>query len=428
MKGLALIKKLFMPARALFDRVQSWVQKIRGGKKITSKEEVRPEDAPVLLADLPSWDDLHQHLLTFPERYRELFLPKPLENLKLFVGRESEHQVFKKVIKSWRQRRTVMVAVVGADGSGKTTFLNRLEEDLSASDKVARISIDKRVRSEEDLIGLLTKGFGINTDCQTVDELASRLAKLPRRVVLVDNGHNLMLRVIGATKVVKGFLAILLATRGRLLWVVSFKDHAWRRLDYQYGLASSFTNLIRIPYFSEEEMRAALSLRLDASGLILAGTGDPAPTADGDYTLAEDMTEKKTALDRFGSELFSLSRGNMFATLFYWGLSTQYDEAVRGVKVQPFKSVDHSLLRELADIYQFTLAELLVHGGLTPEEHGELFQCDQLESRLILDYLIQQRLVLKAAPTGGDIQDIYRVDPIFYTLVSSTLESAHILY
>ena len=118
----------------------------------------------------------------------------------------------------------------------------------------------------------------------------------------------------------------------------------------------------------------------------------------------------------------------MCATLFYWVLSTQYDEAVRGVKVQPFKGVDHSFLREMRDIDRFTLAELLVHGGLTPEEHGEIFQRDPLESRLLLDHLIQQRLVFKSSPTEPNIRAIYRVDPTLYIPVSSTLESAHILY
>ena len=96
--------------------------------------------------------------------------------------------------------------------------------------------------------------------------------------------------------------------------------------------------------------------------------------------------------------------------------------------VLPCVKFDDRFIRNLGRPYLFSLAEILCHGTLTPEEHGEIFRMDSLHSRLMLDYLCEISLVeMHEADDNGQAVH-YGMNPVFYYPVSSSLESLNILY
>ena len=96
--------------------------------------------------------------------------------------------------------------------------------------------------------------------------------------------------------------------------------------------------------------------------------------------------------------------------------------------VMPCAKFNDRFIKNLAQPYLLTLAEILSHGTLTPEEHGVIFRMDGLHSRLMLDYLCEISLVeMHEADGNGHILH-YGINPVFYHPVSSNLESLNILY
>ena len=96
--------------------------------------------------------------------------------------------------------------------------------------------------------------------------------------------------------------------------------------------------------------------------------------------------------------------------------------------VMPCTKFNDRFIKNLARPYLLTLAEILSHGTLTPEERGVIFRMDGLHSRLMLDYLCEISLVeMHEADGNGHILH-YGINPVFYHPVSSNLESLNILY
>lgn len=346
-------------------RVRSWIQKLRSREKPGWDEGPRGESTPVPSSDLPTRQELEQHLLAFPEGYQEAFLPRPLEDDKLLASGDEERRSFQEAFQRWKSGQVFSLALVGPDASGRTTFLNWVERKLRARENVARVSCKQRLRFDGEVMDLLAASFGMHGEWKSLQEFLGRLRELPKAVVLIDDAQYLLLRAIGKARVMKTFLAIVLATQDHFLWVVAFKDYSWRRADYQFGLSEHFAEVIHLSYLEEEELKLALRLRLEAGGLPLSFEKDGESPAGPDAGEAE--AQQQAGLDRCTPELFSLSGGNMHAALFYWALSTRYDRAHGTVIILPCRGVDLAFLRDLEDLHRFSLAELLVHGGLTAD-------------------------------------------------------------
>lgn len=435
MKPSDLLKSLGSSVRSSIQKLRErlpTVVRLGVGKK--RKEE---EVGLIKVADLPSFEELAGKLSEFPELYSDVFSRKLVQNRRLFVAREEEREAVMDAVARWREGRAAAVALVGPDWSGKTSLLNRLEEELSTSETAmtTRFAIRNRVRSEKDAMDLLSQGFGVLEPCASMDELVSRLLAQPPRVVLVDDGQRAILRAVRSARGIETLLAVLLATRAHFIWIVSFGDVAWRRFEYRMSLSRYFSHVVEIPYFKEEDLKAAILSRLKVVGLTVRYVEEPAPQEEDakreqreSISTAEFEAGQERLAQAYFHTLYSISSGNMQAALFFWMISAHYNETLGFVEIQPCKGADLGLLQPLEDIYLLTLAELFAHGGLTLEEHSEIFQRDLLESRVILDSLCDLRLVEKVSEGEQGRPFMYRGNPVFYTQVLSTLESRNFLY
>lgn len=388
------------------------------------------QDAAELLSveDLPSEERLKRRTVEISPTYPELFGSQPLKDLRLLVEREGACRRLEALVERWREGQGCAAALVGPDGSGKTTLLNWLQNQLPGSETGPRLIMRKGIRTEQAMIHLFAEAFAVGFQCGSLDELAHGLAAQKRQVVLVDDLQCLLLRTMENREAVQAFLAVLLATRGRFLWVLGVREWAWDRLNDLFGLQRYVTETIAVPYFDAEPLQRALLLRQEASGLALLFE-DEEKTEQGaveEKDLEKWKTRQESLAKDFFKGLYSVSRGNLSAALFFWLYCARRES--EGVALRPCPDVDLDFLRELDNIYFFTLTELLVHGGLTLEEYGGIFRRDPLESRIIFDYLEQRRLVRRVTEGASVPTVLYQVNPIFYTPITKALEATHILY
>ena len=397
--------------------------KIFGSLQDVLHKEAAPQEKLLSLTDLPSAQEVLRRSETFPPLHRRLFTLGPLKTREFLVARDEELEVLDDLFTRWEQGQACSLAVIGPEGSGKTSLVNCFASEYGAQGELLRLEIDKRLQSPEDVIELFRQGFDIKKPLATLDELIGELLTRPKGMVLVEGGHNLALRVVGGGRAVEALCYLLLATRRHFLWLVTFRKVPWERLDYQYQINRFFTHQISTLLAGQQEIRQVLLLRQRISGYPLTFSGEGNGKESNGTT--GDGRERE---NRFFRELFTASGGNLDAAFHYWLLCLGYDAESESFHACPLGKIDFSFLRELDGDQRFTLAEVLGHGGLSAEEHQRIFQCDPLTGRLRLEYLASLGLLLVEPPrgAGGDVR--YRLNPVYYTPVVKTLEVMNILY
>ncbi len=380
---------------------------------------------------LPDCQGAYARLKGLPDAFRELFENRPLEGESpLFAGRDNALADLRDAVSAWEASPSGAIALVGPDGAGRTTLLNRLVSGFTGRDRVTRVTLAHRVRTETDLIQTLLLSLDMAETVSTVEEMAPLFRRGERRIILVDNAQRLLLRTPDALPTSEAFVSLVAATQADCLWVVSFKEGAWRRLDYILGARAHFSTVLELPYFNREEFSAVMEKRLAAAAVPMVFHAPRRHEKKEALSHGTDKTDRHPAPDAtsFVEHLFTLSGGNMPAALYYWHAFSVPDPSLKEVVLHAGEGIDFSLLKELDSPSRFALAELMAHGCLTAGEHSEIFQQDERMSRLQLDALHRLRLLNKSAPKADDREAIYRIEPIFCAPVSAFLEAAHLMY
>lgn len=403
--------------KTLRDRIKQ--AGLRGWSLGANAAETSPgSDAVQPVREMLTLEQLEHQLSLFPEPFRMAFLPAPLEDGALMVGYDMEREMLQRQLALWQEGKPSLVAIVGKEGSGKTTLLNWLQSEAQSSNAVIRLPLDRHIREVPELLDCLTATLAEALPSSDPEELAQSLENLPEHLILVDDAHRLALQTVGVASTIRTFLQLVLATRSRHLWIVSFAEQSWRRLDYQFGLSDYFSDVIQLPAFNAEQLAATLDARLRACGCALAGTKENVENKP------ETVQSSEAAVSGYAQALLRISGGNMATALYYWLMYARYEDDA--IKVLPFESQKLPAMGSLQPLQQFTLAQLLINAGLTVKEHAEIFQTDLRESRLILEQFCIQRLVIRKPHPAG--QFLYRVNPILYNAVTEALVTANILY
>lgn len=389
------------------------------------------EETMLRVADLPTPQELDQRAGTLPSLYRRLFSNAPLRSGEFLVSQDEALRELDRAVQRWQQQRPAGVAIVGPEGSGKTSLLACFENDLAPEIPVRRATLTRRLRSREDVLRALEGVFGLTEPSATVSALVRRLLEQPRTLVILEQGHFLALRALGARAAAETFFYVVMMTREHLLWLVTFRLHPWRRLQYLHGAERYFTSVIETAFQNRDTLREALERRQRASGLELRYSdeglqGRQLERLRLDYRVDAPIMQKLLA-DTFFETLFRVSGGNMASALEYWHQSLARDEQGR-LLLKPCLQLDERFIAGLAREHHFTLGEVLGNGSLTPGEHAEIFRTTEEHSRLTLDYLREIRLL-----DGSDEDElgrprVYAASPMFHFPLSETLRNLNILY
>ena len=389
------------------------------------------EETQLRLTDLPLTSEVTERARDLPPIYRRLYSSDPLVNREFLVSREEETVELENALKRWKSGRPASVAIVGPEGSGKTSLLNCLENDLDSGITVSHLSIFDRPRTVKALCWTIARGLEMSQQPETVDELIVELQGLTRRIIIVERAHHLMMRAVGGRQVTEAFLRMMMATNDHFLWLVSLRQYPWQRLEYLFNARRYFTYVIPCVFHDENELKEALLRRERVTGHELLYVEGEKPSAQVRKLLLTHSLEspavQKALAEEYFSTLYDVSGGNMRAALYFWLQSLTRDGSGR-IRVHPCIQIDDSFIRNLERNYHFTLAEVVGHGTLSVDEHSEIFRLNETQSRLQLDYLLKIRLLEIAHSETAAEETRYEINPVFHKPISRTLLNLNVLY
>lgn len=349
-----------------------------------------------------------------PETLLQAFSAEPLAaGDARFVDREDASKRLLAALETWRAGRSTMVAVTGTQGCGITSFLQQLTGAAEASPVFRYGKLTRRPRDVDDTLALLGAIVGCEPPVGSLEELLAYMNKLPPSVIVIDNGHFLACRIMGAHAGIRIFGAVMVATQQRHLWVLGCREHAWRRLVYIYRADRYFTDQIELPLFDEQQLGHCLATRLLASDTQLS-SGD------------SDEPELQTELaSRQLSTLHKLSNGKPDLAFFYFLASLTVHAETRQPTLLPVVPLDFSVLKKLINEESFTLAEVAAHGRLSIDEHCALFRSSHEQSWLLLERLYHQCLLDK---DETDADPAYQLVPLYSDVIVRHLTNANYVY
>jgi len=348
--------------------------------------------------------------------YQYLFRAEAVQDPRFLVGREPEMTAIAGAREFWEQGRPAALIIVGERGSGKTSLINCALKKWLNDLEIAAAEFRKRIVSGSQLLEALARLTGADGPAAVVAALRER-----RRVIILEGLERLFVRRVGGFDAIRELRQVIAATCSTVFWIASVNQVAFQFLDAAVGLGEGFSHRINAGGVSREDLQKAILLRHHLSGL---RTHFPAPPPAHKLhgRLRARLEGRADAESVFFEMLASRSSGVYRSAFNIWVGQVEAIQA-GALDLKGFPLEDPAAITE--DLNQdqlFTLIAILQHGGLTPEEHAEVFQEPLAASRARMDELVA-REVIEADPreTG------FRVRPEAMPLVKEALYRRNLL-
>jgi hypothetical protein len=414
--GLRIGRTGWSAGRRTFALTQSWAERQLGVGAVEREEMLESLEESLLGEE--------QGRVELPGLYRQLFdVESEVPWDELLVPRADELATLQRALDRWRRGHAAAVAIVGEKGSGKTTLI-RAGRELFEGTPVLELELGATVPDPE----MLVRRIAAALDLETTDwaELAAGMREAGPTIAVVEDAHHMFIRTLGGFEGLEAFLGLVTATRSDVFWVITADEYAWQYLDRVMGIAPHFTHTINTTSLSPELLEKAIMARHEVSGFGLRFELDDERTRSGNRWLRLRRPEPQGELTRreadrraYFRQLNQHAEGNIFLALFYWLRSVErVDDHVLTLRSPDIIDIEFMERQPLPSLH--TIAAIILHGGLSEDEHRRVFQLDAAENRLRLAALADAHLIFRAR--SGE----YKVNKVLYRPLIRLFKSRNI--
>jgi hypothetical protein len=363
--------------------------------------------------------EFDRKLADLPPVYRLLFGADPLADERFFGGRETELEVLRNGYAAWQAGHHIMTAIVGENGSGRTTLLNFARQRPLRGAVTVQLQASPSMCTGDTLVRFLAP-LGA-TDEDSIDSLEEKVrSSADRRVCLLEDVQRLFVRTIVGFDMLERLLLFMARTSGSIFWVVTCSLYSWRYLDQVLGLSGYFNETIVLKGMDAPELAQLVLKRHRVSGYTLRfEPSDRGEQSRRFLRLRSDRARQEYLREVFFRRLSEIAEGNIGIALLLWLQGVQGFER-NEVVLSSDIGLDEAVLFAIPAEDQFTLAALILHEYLRPARLAEVFNEPIQDCRLRLDRL-KNRGILQETRFG------YNVHPLAYRSVARVLRSRNLV-
>jgi len=381
----------------------------------------------------PSTTELEDRLLFFMTRtkknieklpyvYQRLFRIEPLSDERFFAGREDDIERLRREFAMWQAGQFGVTALVGEKGSGKTTLINFAKREIYMDMPLFTVELAGRsIFSEEALLEILISSLEVE-NCESIEALERMMLKQDeQKIIIVEDLQNLFLKTIDGFEAMEKLLLLISKTSHKIYWFISCTLYSWQYLAKVINISRFFQRHIILSGIRKDEIEKIILKRHRVSGFNLEfEVTDEIKTSKKYKKITTDEARQEYLKGRFFKQLQDLASGNISVTILFW-VSAISKITKDKLVLFPDIDIDYTFLNRLPEEELFTLATLIQHEMLTPEEHALVFHQDVQKSLMLL-FRMCNREVLVETPQG------FKVHPLLYRPIVETLKAKNIIH
>lgn len=332
-----------------------------------------------------------------PEDYQKLFTTlegseKPYE--LMVPANASAYKRVREELDGWIEgtEEEHSIAIIGEKGIGKSTFLDRIEEQYGEVD-VVRMSVPAKTTSPEALRDFLKEALGIEKESSLARSLVD-ISKngTKKKLILVDEAHNLFLSKIGGFSGLQEFINLVNLKTENIFWVSVFNEYAWAYIRGVYGKAQYFRTEVYLKNWNDDEIGELIRNRHGRSPYQLSFEKILGMSAE-----SMDEEEEAQAENQFYRLLWEQADGNPRVALQLWKKCLSLKGALsQNLVVGLPERKSSEKVRSLTDDSWFVLASIARHDNLSRQEIADVTSLTVPVVSHALKICLESEIVYKA--------------------------------
>ncbi len=346
------------------------------------------------------------------EFYKNLIL-KDVANEDL-IRLEDLIQDLLRPITKWQHSQTEenVLLVVGEQGSGKSVLLKYLDAELTDLD-VRRVEVPEKTLDRSSFFSAISTAFD-GEQIENVEQLANMSGAEKRKLIVLENAHQLFLSDVGCFDAYRALLTCLNAQLENIFWVVVIHKESWVYLDQVFRREQQFSQILAMPKWSAANIKHLILSKHEKSHRKLVYNQLLFSAAAN-----SESSSIRSADDRVFNILWEQAEGNPKLALALWIKATKLQGYHVEVAVPQMPPV--SALTDLGDDLCFVYAAILTHRSLN---EGELIAVTHL-SESVVRYALKKGVNMGVVSRRLDLR--YEVDVLWSKTLRSYLISKNMV-
>ncbi len=409
-----ILPQIFWLIRKLFKDINNQYSRVRELLGLTQKAKLIASEVSDYLAETQT------AILKLPFVYQRLFEVKPLEDERLFFGRDDELKELSKAFNSWQKEKFSPTIIIGEKGSGSTSLINNFlflnKNSIPVIRHTAVLSLSDSNEYLELFSDLLrTEKFN------SVDDLIIYLNSLKEKhLIIIENLQKLFLRKVDGFNVLKMFFEIISKTNKNIFWLSTCTLYSWKYLNNTINASDYFGYIVNLRKLNEKQITSLVSKRHRISGYSINYEADEHTLKTKSYKKLTEEERQPFLKNKYFIELNKFAQSNISLALVFW-LRSAKDIVNDVIKIGSPPELDYSFLENLSSEKIFCLSALLIHDGLKIQDHAEIFGCSVNKSKLLFLLMHDDGIIIEQ-------NGLYIINPLLYRQIVGLLKSRNIIH
>jgi len=349
-----------------------------------------------------------------PFIYQRLFKTEPLTSFELYIERTDEIEQMKKAYSRWKAGKFAPTVIISEKGWGKTTLVNRFFKLKLTTEEVKQINPDPEMSMDE-LYNMLIELTPIQDTSRKDQE-----KNIKKKIIVLDGLEKLFEARINGFDDMLMLLQHISDTNHYVFWIVTCHLYAWDYLEKTLEIADFFGYHVKLPDLSDEELMKTIERRHNISGYRLVFLPDKEKKSLISFKKQPEIENQDVLKAQYFSRMHRIVKGNLSQAFLFWMRSTS-KVTEDSVYIDYISNEFFNFLGSMTDSKLMILKNIVIHNGITAHKHASLFRIKIEKSRLLLQQLYDDGIIVK---TG----QVFNINPIIYRQVIGHLYLLNILH